>query len=189
MNAVLAACGDGLILYVICSSWNWRRGVAYAFCSAAAILYCSSIIFIGLSVHSLLGGEHLTFQDFGVTKVCFIANTPPFHIRIFVSYSLQAGIDLLSLTAFVINAWSRPRKATQRLSDILFHDGITFLIVTFSLKIAIIIVVGKLPQAPFAISFPACSLFLISSATCRLYLKFCSASTELRRQEYMLRDI
>lgn len=38
-------------------------------------------------------------------------------------------MDLFSLTSFVLNALSRPRTATQRLSDILIKDGISYLIV------------------------------------------------------------
>ncbi len=41
-------------------------------------------------------------------------------------------MDLLSMIFFILNALSRPRNATQQLTDILVKDGITFLAVCMS---------------------------------------------------------
>ncbi len=45
----------GLVVYVICSSWNWRRDVTYFLCSAVMIGFGASVIFVGQSIFHLLG--------------------------------------------------------------------------------------------------------------------------------------
>lgn len=179
MDLFLGACGDGLVVYVICSSWNWRRDVTYFLCSAVIIGFGASVIFVGQSIFHLLDNKDIAVINLEVVQTCNISNVPSSFIKLFIVYALM---DLLSLVFFVLNALSRPRNASQRLTDILVKDGITFLVVSLILKLSTVLVIAKAP-APIALTFPVFSITLISTATARFYLRFCSARIELQRRE------
>ncbi|KLO12055.1 hypothetical protein SCHPADRAFT_998432 [Schizopora paradoxa] len=180
MDILLAACGDGLVVYMICSSWNWRRDVTWILCSSIIVLYSAAIAFAGQTLSILLNEKDILFADFGFVRTCFVSSVPSSYVRAFILY---ASMDLFTLASFTLNALSRPRNASQRLFDVLIKDGISFLMVSFSLKLATILVI-RVSDAPISIMFPVFSITLVSAATSRLYLRFCSASLELRRRQY-----
>jgi len=58
----------GLVVYVICSSWNWRRDVTYFLCSAVIIGFGASVIFVGQSIFHLLDNKDIAVINLEVVQ-------------------------------------------------------------------------------------------------------------------------
>jgi len=89
MDLFLGACGDGLVVYVICSSWNWRRDVTYFLCSAVIIGFGASVIFVGQSIFHLLDNKDIAVINLEVVQTCNISNVPSSFIKLFIVYVSQ----------------------------------------------------------------------------------------------------
>ncbi|KLO12050.1 hypothetical protein SCHPADRAFT_439949 [Schizopora paradoxa] len=120
----------------------------------------------------LLGDNTLSFLNLGKFKTCNVTHVPPEYTRAFY---VNTTMELYLITFLILNALSRPRSITQGLFGLLANDGIAFFVITLSSKIANLIVISRAP-APIAITFPMFTMSLISTATGRLYLRYCSES-------------
>jgi len=180
-SLLVSVCGEGLVIYVLCCSWNWRRGLTWSLIAGWTLVVLASIISFALCIEQFSENNSLTFVHLGRIRTCDVTHVPSEYVRAFYG---NTAMELYIISFFVFNALSRPRTVSQGLFGMLVNDGLFFFLITLPSKIANLIVMSKAP-ASIAIIFPILTMALISTATGRLYLRFCTASQQLRDLEVM----
>jgi len=184
MHVVLGICGDGLVIYVLCWTWNWRRDVSWMLFTGLAITTCTSVCFISIAISQFYDKNVTYFLNLGFIRTCYVSNIPPFFIKSFIG---SVVMDCYALFFLTLNALSRPRSMSQGIMNILLRDGLQFLLVTLTMKLMNVIMTTTAPIA-IALFFPTLGLAINSTATSRLYLRMCTVNqrAELQHEEKCL---
>ncbi|KLO06592.1 hypothetical protein SCHPADRAFT_932992 [Schizopora paradoxa] len=171
--------GDGLIVFILASAWQWRKDITRMLLAGTLISAGGSIVFTCLYVRRMLSGHLIQFQSIGSIRACVVSTIPSEYLRTFIFY---AAMDLYMQVLFVLNALSRPRGASERLMDILVKDGLVVLLISSAMRISNLVVISNAPT-PIGLVYPEVMIMIVSTATSRLYLRFCSTKLKLQYRQ------
>lgn len=177
MNLMVSACGEGLVIYVLCCSWNWKRGITWMLIIGWSLVLIMGTVSLALCAAQFSKNNTVSFLPLGSIRTCNVTHVPSEYLRAFY---FNTAMELYLIAFLVLNVLSRPRTVSEGILGMLVNDGLVFFLITFPSKIANLIVISKAPTS-IAIIFPMFTMALISTSTGRLYLRFCSAWLELER--------